>query len=40
MLLTIDIGNTNIAIGVFREDELIAHWRTIIRIILVLVIRQ
>ena len=27
MLLTIDIGNTNTVLGVFRGDELIAHWR-------------
>jgi len=27
MLLTIDIGNTNIAMGVFREKELINHWK-------------
>ena len=27
MLLTIDIGNTNIKIGVYRGDQLLAHWR-------------
>lgn len=27
MLLTIDIGNTNIVFGVFQEKNLIAHWR-------------
>lgn len=27
MLLTIDIGNTNIIAGVFDGDRLIAHWR-------------
>lgn len=27
MLLTVDIGNTNVVIGVFSGDELIAHWR-------------
>ena len=27
MLLTIDIGNTNTALGVFRGEELIANWR-------------
>src|SRR2546430_16427827 len=27
MLLTIDVGNTNSVLGVFRGDELIAHWR-------------
>jgi type III pantothenate kinase len=27
MLLTIDVGNTNTVLGVFRGDELIAHWR-------------
>ncbi len=27
MLLTIDVGNTNTVLGVFREEELIAHWR-------------
>lgn len=27
MLLTIDIGNTNIAVGVFKGEELIEHWQ-------------
>lgn len=27
MLLTIDVGNTNTVLGVFRADELIANWR-------------
>src|SRR5204862_1382985 len=27
MLLTIDVGNTNSVLGVFRGDELIANWR-------------
>jgi len=27
MLLTIDIGNTNIVFGVYRDDELITNWR-------------
>ena len=27
MLLAIDAGNTNITLGLFREQELIAHWR-------------
>lgn len=27
MLLTIDIGNTNIKLGVFEGDQLRAHWR-------------
>ena len=27
MLLTIDVGNTNTVLGVFRREELIAHWR-------------
>ena len=27
MLLTIDIGNTNITMGVFRDQELVATWR-------------
>src|SRR5260221_8614423 len=27
MLLTIDVGNTNTVRGVFRGEELIAHWR-------------
>lgn len=27
MLLTLDVGNTNTVLGVFREKELIAHWR-------------
>ena len=27
MILTIDIGNTNIVIGIFKGEELIKHWR-------------
>ena len=27
MLLTLDVGNTNTVVGVFRGEELIAHWR-------------
>src|SRR5215472_4730609 len=27
MLLTIDVGNTNTVLGVFRGEELTAHWR-------------
>ena len=27
MILTIDIGNTNIAIGIFKNKKLIHHWR-------------
>ncbi len=27
MLLTIDVGNTNTVIGVFKEDKLVADWR-------------
>ncbi len=27
MLLTIDVGNTNTVLGVFRDKELVAHWR-------------
>src|SRR5579863_4022603 len=27
MLLTIDIGNTNIVLGVFDGDTLVEHWR-------------
>ena len=27
MLLTIDIGNTNILAGIFKGDEIITHWR-------------
>lgn len=27
MLLTIDIGNTNITLGLFDQDELVYHWR-------------
>jgi type III pantothenate kinase len=27
MLLTIDVGNSNTVLGVFRGEELIAHWR-------------
>src|SRR5271163_3360426 len=28
MLLTIDVGNTNTVLGVFRGEELIANWRS------------
>ncbi|MDO4799572.1 MAG: type III pantothenate kinase [Bacillota bacterium] len=28
MLLTFDIGNTNIVMGVYKDDVLIANWRT------------
>lgn len=27
MLLTIDVGNTNTVLGVFRGEQLVAHWR-------------
>ena len=27
MLLAIDVGNTNTVLGVFRGEELVAHWR-------------
>lgn len=27
MLLTIDVGNTNTVLGVFREEELVSNWR-------------
>lgn len=27
MLLAIDVGNTQIAVGMFRADELVGHWR-------------
>jgi type III pantothenate kinase len=27
MLLTVDIGNTNILVGLFRGEDLIEHWR-------------
>ena len=27
MLLCIDIGNTNTVLGVYRQEELISHWR-------------
>ncbi len=27
MLLTVDVGNTNTVLGVFRGDTLLAHWR-------------
>ena len=27
MLLTIDVGNTNITMGVFRDEEIVATWR-------------
>jgi type III pantothenate kinase len=27
MLLALDVGNTNTVLGVFRNEELVAHWR-------------
>lgn len=27
MLITVDIGNTNVVIGIYQRDKLIAHWR-------------
>ncbi|MGQ9558280.1 MAG: type III pantothenate kinase [Desulfurispora sp.] len=27
MILVFDVGNTNIVLGVFRDQELLAHWR-------------
>ena len=27
MLLTLDVGNTNTVLGLFRDTELVAHWR-------------
>ena len=27
MLLTLDVGNTNTVLGVFRGKELVANWR-------------
>jgi type III pantothenate kinase len=27
MLIAIDIGNTNVVIGIYRDRELVAHWR-------------
>ena len=27
MLLALDAGNSNTVLGVFREKELVAHWR-------------
>jgi type III pantothenate kinase len=27
MLLAVDVGNTQIAVGLFRNDELVGHWR-------------
>ncbi len=27
MLIAIDIGNTNVVIGIYRDQELVAHWR-------------
>jgi type III pantothenate kinase len=29
MLLCVDIGNTNIVLGVYRGEELITHWRVV-----------
>src|SRR5512137_2169269 len=31
MLLTIDIGNTNIVLGIFQDDNLIKYWRIVTR---------
>lgn len=27
MLLCIDIGNTNIVLGIFKDDKMVSHWR-------------
>ena len=27
MVLVFDVGNTNIVLGVFKDKELVAHWR-------------
>src|SRR5437867_10222928 len=27
MLMVLDVGNTNTVLGVYREDELLNHWR-------------
>lgn len=27
MILAMDIGNTNIVLGVYRDDQILAHWR-------------
>ncbi len=27
MLFVVDVGNTNITLGLYREEELVAHWR-------------
>jgi type III pantothenate kinase len=27
MVLVVDIGNTNIALGVFEKNDLIQHWK-------------
>jgi type III pantothenate kinase len=27
MLLAIDIGNTNVAVGIFQGEKLIKHWK-------------
>ena len=29
MLLCVDIGNTNITMGLYREEELLTHWRLV-----------
>lgn len=32
MLLVVDVGNTNIVLGVYREDTLVHHWRVATRV--------
>jgi type III pantothenate kinase len=27
MLLVVDVGNTNIVLGVYKDKEIMAHWR-------------
>lgn len=27
MLLVVDLGNTNIVLGVYKKKELVGHWR-------------
>ena len=33
MLLVIDVGNTNMVLGVYKDTELLDHWRVYRRIV-------
>jgi len=49
MLLVIDVGNSNTVVGLYRDDELLAHWRIVtthyrtsdeLRVLLMMLLQQ